>query len=49
MPLTRTLRTAVLLALLMMSAGCQTTIGNYFGNRGRDFGECFGLQDKCRG
>ena len=44
MPLTRTLQTAVLLALLPLSAGCQTSIDNYFGNRARDLGECFMLQ-----
>jgi len=30
---TRILRAGALLALLTLSAGCQTTIGNYFGNR----------------
>ncbi len=44
MPQTRTLQTAVLLALLTLTAGCQTTIGNYFGNRARDFGESFLVQ-----
>ncbi len=38
------LQTGATLALLALSAGCQTTIGNYFGNRARDFGECFRLQ-----
>ncbi len=41
MPLTRTLQTAVLLALLTLSAGCQTTIGNYLGNRAQDLSDCF--------
>ncbi len=38
------LRTAALVAVLALSAGCQTTVGNYFGNRARDFGECFAAQ-----
>ena len=40
----RFLRLALLSALLTLSAGCQTTVGNYFGNRARDLGECFRLQ-----
>ena len=40
----RFLQAAVLLALLTLSAGCQTTIGNYFGNRARDFVEWLLLQ-----
>ncbi len=43
MPLTRTLQTAVLLALLTLSAGCQTTIGNYFGSRANELGKNFFL------
>ena len=35
------LRTAALVAVLALSAGCQTT---YFRNRARDFGECFAVQ-----
>ena len=27
-----------------VTAGCQTTVGNYFANRGRDLGECFRVQ-----
>ena len=27
-----------------VTTGCQTTVGNYFANRGRDFGECFRAQ-----
>ena len=27
-----------------VTTGCQTTVGNYFANRGRDLGECFLLQ-----
>ena len=40
---TRILQATAPLALLTLSAGCQTTIGSYFGNRARDFGECFAL------
>ena len=38
------MRPRLLLPLLLAAAlttGCQTTVGNYFGNRARDFGECF--------
>ena len=37
----------LLLPLLLagfVTTGCQTTVGNYFANRGRDFGECFLVQ-----
>ena len=34
---------ALLLAAVLLT-GCQTTVGNYFGNRARDFGEMFRLQ-----
>jgi hypothetical protein len=27
-----------------LTAGCNTAVGNYFANRGRDFGECFRFQ-----
>ena len=27
-----------LFLLIALTTGCQTTVGNYFGNRGRDFG-----------
>lgn len=40
-------RTSTLLPFLIaagLSAGCQTTVGNYLANRGRDLGECFRLQ-----
>ncbi len=30
--------------LLGSAAGCRTTVGNYFANRGRDFGDVFALQ-----
>ena len=43
MRLAQAVQAAALLALLTLTAGCQTTIGNYFGNRARDFGECFHL------
>ncbi|MCZ6691323.1 MAG: hypothetical protein O7H41_17180 [Planctomycetota bacterium] len=33
-----------LLALLSLGTSCQTTVGNYLGNRGRDLGDCFRLQ-----
>ncbi len=35
---------ASLLLAAVLGTGCQTTIGNYFANRARDFGECFRLQ-----
>ena len=28
----------------ILTSGCQATVGNYFANRARDFGECFRLQ-----
>ena len=34
----------LLTALVFFAAGCQTSVGNYFANRTRDFGECFRLQ-----
>ncbi|MCZ6688503.1 MAG: hypothetical protein O7H41_02750, partial [Planctomycetota bacterium] len=33
-----------LLASPLIATGCQTTVGNYFANRARDFGDCFRLQ-----
>jgi len=42
------MRTAWLLAgvvwLAVLASGCGTAAGNYFANRGRDFGECFRLE-----
>ena len=29
---------------IFVTTGCQTTVGNYFANRGRDLGECLRLQ-----
>ena len=29
---------------LIAATGCQTTVGNYLGNRARDFGECLFVQ-----
>jgi hypothetical protein len=34
----------LLLLLPLLATGCQTTVGNYFANRGRDLGECFLVQ-----
>ena len=37
--------TSVLLLLSgLLATGCQTTVGNYFANQGRDFGESFTVQ-----
>ena len=33
-----------LVLIAVLGSGCQTSIGNYFSNRARDFGECFRLQ-----
>ena len=33
-----------LFLVVIVTTGCQTTVGNYFTNRGRDLGECFRLQ-----
>ena len=44
MPWTRPLHPLTLIAIITMTTGCQTTVGNYFANRGRDFGDCFLLQ-----
>ena len=33
-----------LLLLIALTTGCQATVGNYFAERGRDFGECFLVQ-----
>ena len=33
-----------LLLLAALGAGCQTAVGNYFANRGRDLGECVRLE-----
>ena len=33
-----------LFLIVALTTGCQTTVGNYFGNRGRDLGECFRVQ-----
>ena len=33
-----------LFLIVALTTGCQTTVGNYFAERGRDFGECFRLQ-----
>ena len=38
------MRSSLLLLILLTSAGCQTTVGNYFANRGRDLGDCFPIQ-----
>ena len=40
----RVFQAGTLLAPLTLSAGCQTTLGNYFGNRAGDVGECLLLQ-----
>ncbi len=40
----RTATTAALSLLLLASTGCQTSIGNYFANRARDFGDMFLVQ-----
>ncbi|MCZ6689908.1 MAG: hypothetical protein O7H41_09920 [Planctomycetota bacterium] len=37
-------RLTILVALALCGAGCQTTVGNYLANRGRDLGECFRLE-----
>jgi hypothetical protein len=34
----------LLLLLPLLATGCQTTVGNYLANRGRDLGECFRAQ-----
>jgi hypothetical protein len=34
----------LLLLLPLLATGCQTTVGNYFANRGRDLGDCFLMQ-----
>ena len=41
---TRPLQFLTLIAIITMTAGCQTTVGNYLANRGRDFGESFRVQ-----
>ncbi|MCZ6689659.1 MAG: hypothetical protein O7H41_08660 [Planctomycetota bacterium] len=41
---TRPLQPLTLIAILMVATGCQTTVGNYLANRGRDFGESFRVQ-----
>ena len=40
----RPLLAAALAVLLLGAGGCQTSIGNYFANRGRDFGDMFLIQ-----
>ena len=35
MPWTRPLQPLTLIAIITMTTGCQTTVGNYFANRGR--------------
>ncbi|MCZ6688628.1 MAG: hypothetical protein O7H41_03395 [Planctomycetota bacterium] len=44
MPWTRPLQPLILIAIITVATGCQTTVGNYLGNRGRDFADCFLLQ-----
>ncbi len=44
MPRSRLILPCILVSLISLSTGCQTTVGNYFANRGRDFGDCFHLQ-----
>ncbi|MCZ6691122.1 MAG: hypothetical protein O7H41_16160 [Planctomycetota bacterium] len=41
---TRPLQPLILIAIITVATGCQTTVGNYLGNRGRDLGECFTIQ-----
>ena len=44
--LSPTIKPGLILAVLFagLATGCQTTVGNYLANRGRDLGECFLLQ-----
>ena len=44
MPCTRPLQLLTLIAIITVATGCQTTVGNYLGIRGRDLGECILVQ-----